>query len=316
MSLSLRAMRYTRTALLRGSIAAAAEEHHVAASAVSAAIDQAEAAFGMTLVTRMRARGISPTSAGRVILRRMEDLLDRYDAMLEDGAELRRSFSGELKIGYYAPVAPAFLPRIVAPMMAENPGLRLSLTECDNARAQSGLLEGHFDVILFVANSPAPQIVTEHLIHAPAYCLCSAAHPFAGRGSVSLAELAREPLVLLDRPVAKAHYLDLLQGSGAEFSVVATADSTEMIRALVGSGLGCSLLNMRPFTDFTYTGERVIPVPIADSTSGLLLSLGHAPGPRRRVVQAFASACRDFFSRPEGEALIIDGQDFFITCNS
>lgn len=306
MNLSLRAMRYARTAILRGSIAAAAEELNVAASAVSAALDQAEAAFGMTLVTRTRAKGISPTSSGRVILRRMEDLLDRYDAMLIDGAEMRTSLSGLLKIGYYAPIAPAFLPRIVAPMMAENPGLRLSLEECDNARVQLGLLDGSFDVILFVADSPVPQIIAEHLIHAPTYCLCSSGHRFVGRSSIKLDELVTEPLIILDRPVAKTHYLDLLESSGKPFSVVATVNSTEMIRSLVGSGRGCSLLNMRPVSNLTYAGDGTTCIPIEDSSIGLTLSLGHVPGLRRRAVQVFADACHAFFSRPEGQALIVD----------
>jgi DNA-binding transcriptional LysR family regulator len=305
MNLSLRAMRYARTAILRGSIAAAAEELNVAASAVSAAIDQAEAAFGITLVTRARAKGISPTSAGRVILRRMEDLLDRYDAMLIDGAEMRTSLSGVLKIGYYAPIAPAFLPKIVASMMSENPGLSLSLEECDNARAQVGLIDGSFDVILFVADSPMPQIVVERLIHAPSYCLCSSDHRFARRSSVALDDLADEPLIILDRPVAKAHYLDLLESSGKPFSVVATVNSTEMIRALVGSGLGCSILNMRPVSNLTYAGDGTSCLPIESYSIGLTLSLGHVPGPRRRVVQAFSDACRAFFSAPEGRAMIV-----------
>ncbi|MGR3570440.1 LysR family transcriptional regulator [Brevirhabdus sp.] len=307
MPLSLRAMRYARTAILRGSIAAAAQELNVAASAVSVAIDQAEEAFGITLVTRARAKGISPTSAGRVILRRMEDLLDRYDAMLADGADMRTSLSGVLKIGYYAPIAPAFLPKIMHALMVENPGLSLSLEECDNARAQEGLLEGSFDVILFVSDAPVPQIVVERLIHAPTYCLCSAGHAFAERGSVTLSELADEPLVILDRPVAKSHYLDLLESSGKPVSVVATVNSTEMVRALVGTGLGCSMLNMRPAPDLTYAGDGTRCLPIRDSAGGLALSLGHAPGPRRRVVQAFAEACHAFFDTPEGRALIVEG---------
>ncbi|SEO18418.1 DNA-binding transcriptional regulator, LysR family [Paracoccus alcaliphilus] len=305
MRLSLRAMRYTRTAILRSSIAAAAEELNVAASAVSAAIDQAEEAFGITLVTRARAKGISPTSAGRVILRRMEDLLDRYDAMLIDGAEMRTSLSGVLKIGYYAPVAPAFLPKILAPMLSENPSLSLFLEECDNARAQSGLLDGRYDVILFVADSPVPQIVVERLIHAPTYCLCSSEHRFARQTSVRLLDLVDEPLIILDRPVAKAHYLDLLESSGKPISVVATVNSTEMIRALVGSGLGCSILNMRPVSSSTYAGDNTACLPIEESSIGLTLSLGHVPGPRRRVVQAFSEACKIFFSAPEGRAMII-----------
>lgn len=307
MEFSLRAMRYVRAAMRAGSIASAAQELNVAASAVSAALDRAEEAFGVALVTRARAKGVAPTSSGHVVLRRIEDLLERYEAMLADGIELGSSLSGMLRIGYYAPVAPAFLPRIVAPLMAANPGLTLALEECDNEAAQRGLLTGGYDVIVFVADLPAPQIVTEPLIHAPSYCLCPGGHRFAAQPSVALDELAAEPLIILDRPVAKAHYLDILEGSGRRFDIVATANSTEMVRSLVGEGLGCALLNMRPATALSYAGSRTACVPIGGSPPGLTLSLGHVAGARRRAVQVFADACRGFFGSADGLGFIVTG---------
>lgn len=307
MDLSLRAMYYVRSAMRAGSIAAAADEMNVAASAVSVALDHAEETFGVALVTRARAKGIAPTSSGHVVLRRIEDLLERYEAMLVDGIELRSSLSGMLRIGYYAPVAPAFLPRIVAPLMAENPKLILSLVECDNNAVQNGLLTGSFDVIVFVADTPVPQIVTEPLIHAPSYCLCPEHHRFATQPAVALEELAAEPLVILDRPVAKTHYLDILGRSGRRFNIVATANSSEMVRSLVGEGLGCALLNMRPMIGLSYAGSKTVCIPISGPPTGLTLSLGHPAGPRRRVVQAFSDACRRFFDSPEGRRYIVPG---------
>lgn len=49
-------MRYVQTALKHGSITGAAEAKIVTPSAIAAASDQAEAAFGMALATRARAR--------------------------------------------------------------------------------------------------------------------------------------------------------------------------------------------------------------------------------------------------------------------
>ena len=71
MTLSLRAMRYLQAALQYGTITAAAEAMHVAPSAIASALNQAEDAFGMALVTRARAKGVFPTSAGRDVQRRM-----------------------------------------------------------------------------------------------------------------------------------------------------------------------------------------------------------------------------------------------------
>jgi len=305
MDLSLRAMRYVRAAMRLGSIAAAAEELNVAASAVAVALDQAEAAFGLVLVTRARAKGISPTTVGRDILQRIDDLLERYEAMLANGAEMRSGLSGVLKIGYYAPIAPAFLPQVLAPLIAANPGLSVALEECDNPQTQAGLLQGSFDAILFVAASPVPQIEVKHLIHAPNYCLCPAGHVFAAQQGVSLHEVATQPLIILDRPVVSTYYRELLERGGQKLHVVATANSTEMVRSLVGAGLGCAILNMRPNTRHSYAGHALSSVPISGASSGLTLCLGTIPGPCRLVVRAFSDACSRHFASDEGQELIV-----------
>lgn len=305
MTLSLRAMRYVQAALRSGSLTAAAEAMHVAPSAIAAALDQAEDVFGIALVTRARAKGVFPTLAGRDVQRRIDDLLDRYDAMLADVSDLQSSLSGTLSIGFNAPIAPAFLPAICAPLLAAHPEVTLALTEGDNTTVQKGLLDGQFDVILFVAELPNPQIATQPLIHAPTYCLCPTDHPFASRRAVTPSQIAREPLILLDRPAARAYYMDLLAQSGEAFRIIATANSTEMVRSLVASGIGVSLLNMRPRAVPPYAGRAIHCLPITGAASGVTLSLGFAPGPKRRLVHHFVDACTAFCAGPEGADLIV-----------
>ena len=311
MALSLRAMRYVQAALASGSITAAAKAMHVAPSAIAAALDQAEDAFGMALATRARAKGVFPTLAGRDVQRRIDDLLERYDSMLTDVSDLHSTLSGTLAIGYNAPIAPAFLPEICAPLLVAHPDVSLSLIEGDNTSVQKGLLDGRFDAIIFVAELPNPQIETQPLIFAPTYCLCRADHPMAASRAASVYEIAREPLILLDRPAAKGYYLELLEQSGEDLRIVATVNSTEMVRSLVATGVGVSLLNMRPRDVPPYAGRAIRCLPVSGSSSAVTLSLGFAPGPKRRLVQAFVDKCTDYCAGPEGAGLIVpmDTQD-------
>lgn len=308
MAPSLRAMRYVQAALRKGSISAAAEAMHVAPSAIATALDQAEAAFGMVLVTRARSKGIFPTAAGRDVQRRIDDLLERYDAMLSDVSDLQSGLSGSLAIGYNAPIAPAFLPAISAQLLAAHPEVSLSFAEGDNTSVQKGLLDGQFDVILFVEELPNPQIETQPLIFAPTYCLCPADHGIAEQRTVLVSRIVQEPLILLDRPAARGYYLELLEQSGEEPRIVATANSTEMVRSLVATGIGLSLLNMRPRHVPSYAGGPVKCVPISEGTNGVTLSLGFASGPKRRLLQMFVDNCLEFFSGPEGAELIAGDQ--------
>ena len=305
MTLSLRAMQYVQAALKHGSITSAAEVMHVTPSAIAAALDQAETAFGMALVTRARAKGIFPTLAGRDVGHRIDDLLERYDALLADISDLQSSLTGNLAIGYNAPIAPAFLPLLTEQMHAAHPNATFTFTEGDNISAQKGLLDGNLDVILFVEEVPNPQIATQPLVFAPTYCLCREDHEFAQLKRVAASQIAGERLVLLNRPAARSYYLDVLEKGGNDLSIVATANSTEMVRSLVASGIGISLLNMKPRDVQTYAGGRVRCVPIANSANGVTLSLGFAPGPKRKLVQLFIDNCVAFFEDAGGTDLIV-----------
>ncbi len=306
MSLSLRAMRYVQAAMDLGSITAAAEAMNVAPSAIATALGHAETAFGVTLATRARSKGIFPTLAGRDVARRIDDLLERYDAMLADVSNLQTGLSGTLTVGYNAPIAPAFLPQITAQLRAAHPEITLSFFDGDNTSVQSGLRSGQFDAILFVEELPNPQIATQPLLFAPTFCLCPADHPFAHQGpAVSISQIRQEPLVLLNRPAAQAYYLDLLDQGGEDYRIVAMANSTEMIRSLVAVGTGVSLLNMRPGDTPAYAGGALRCIPVENSTHGVTLSLGFAPGPKRRLLQLFIEQCTSFFESPDAQGLTL-----------
>lgn len=311
MALSLRAMRYVQAALKHGSITGAADAMHVTPSAIAAALDQAEASFGMALVTRARAKGIFPTLAGRDVGRRIDDLLERYDALLTGVSDLQSNLSGNLAIGYNAPIAPAFLPRLAAQLLAAHPEINFSFTEGDNISVQKGLLDGEFDVILFVEELPNPQIKAQPLIFAPTYCLCAADHHLAQFDALTVSQIVREPLILLDRPAARGYYLEVLEQGDEDLRIVATANSTEMVRSLVAAKVGISLLNMKPPDALTYAGSNIRCVPIIGSSSGVTLSLGFASGPKRRLVHTFVENCVEIFAGPLGGQLVIPEMQIF-----
>lgn len=305
MALSLRAMEYFTTALRRGNIARAAVELNIAASAVSTAIDQVEDAFGLTLVTRQRSRGIRANASGLAIARKCERLLDDYRAMLAEGTDLRQSLSGTLRIGYYAPVAPAFLPGILASFVPASGDVELYLEECDNDGVQEGLLRGLHDVILFVSEDVHPSIDFEVLVEAPPYCLVSSSHRLARRRSVNMAELAKEALVVLNRPVAAAYYRGLFGAQAQNISIAAHANSTEMVRSLVSAGHGCAILNMKPLMSTSYTGATVVELPISDPLPPLRLAMAYDKSRPRRLVRHFVDACRDHFASASPQRCIV-----------
>ena len=297
-------MQYFNTAVELGSIAKAAERLNIAASAVSAAIDQVEATFDLTLVNRQRSRGISANANGRVIAQKFERLLEDYNSILTDGVDLKRSLSGTLRVGYYAPVAPAFLPSVFAEFLPRSSDVVLHFQECDNDAVQDGFLNGDFDVILFVSEEAKASIDFDVLIEAPPYCLLPSSHALAGRKSVRMEEIARERLIVLDRPVVASYYQKLFADFASDIDIFAYANSTEMVRSLVSQGLGCALLNMRPQTSVSYSGGDLVCLPIEDDLQPLTLAIAHDHKRPRRIVQEFAQSCARHFA--------IRGEDYCV----
>ncbi|MBT3556747.1 MAG: LysR family transcriptional regulator [Rhodospirillales bacterium] len=305
MRLSIRALTYFLSAAERGSIARAADHLNVAASAISSAIDQVEEEFDLQLVQRYPAKGIVPTPNGVAMIRKIRHVIEEFDNLLVEGGELRSTIAGKLTIGYYAPIAPGFLPTILAPLMGENPDIRFSFHECDNEGAQAGLLAGTFDLIIFAAENVSPGITCELLTEAPPYLLVKLGHPLEKEPFVSFDRLTDEPLVMLDLPAVRDYLLTLLEDHDVEAPIVAAASSTEMVRSLVGAGFGSAILNMRPATMITYGGEQVSAVPLPPEAKVIKLLVGHLGGRQRRLVEIVIDACKDYFASPEAESLIV-----------
>jgi len=302
---SIRALRYFLCAAEQGSIARAAERLNVVPSAVSNAIELVEKEFELQLVQRYPAKGIKSTAAGIAMTRKIRRLIEEYDNLLLEGAELRTALSGSISIGYYAPVAPAFMPTVAGPLLCDHPGVTLRLTETDNEQAQGGLLDGEFDFILFVEENVRTGIVHHTLIDAPPYVLVHRDHEFSKRDFVTRADLNGQPMVLLDLPITNQYYRDLVSEADADANIVATASTHEMVRSLVGARIGCSILNMLPSTVITYAGDAVTAVPLQSGARPLKVALGHLGGKPRRLVQAFMDATQNYFALAAASDLIV-----------
>ena len=84
-------------------------------------------------------------------------------------------------------------------------------------------------------------------------------HPLAG-AELDLAALQAEPMVLLDAPPSSYHALRICADAGIRPVIRYRTANFETARALVGRGLGWTLLVSRPELDFTYEGLGVVPV--------------------------------------------------------
>jgi DNA-binding transcriptional LysR family regulator len=303
--LSLRTLRAFAATVEQGSINKAAQVLNIAPSAVATSVDQVEAEFGTSLLIRTRSKGITATSEGRAMAARFRALLDDYHGILSEGRDIAQSLSGTLKIGYYAPVAPAFLPRLLQPFLANNPDLTLDLRAHDNASVQEALLDGRVDLILFTGQDLRRGITIHKLLDLSPYVLVPKGHPIASLKTCPIDRLAEEPLVQLDRPLARPYVDGIFKSAGVEPHLAARSDSTEMVRSLVGSGVGVAVLNMVPRIMTTYAGDDLQAVPLPKETAALELVVAHVQGQKRRLISNVTQALLAWSDTGDAQALCV-----------
>ena len=71
---------------------------------------------------------------------------------------------------------------------------------------------------------------------------------------LDLRDLEREPMVLLDAPPSRDHALGLCAQAGIQPAIRYRTENYETARALVGRGLGWTVLLTLPRTHMTYEG--------------------------------------------------------------
>ena len=128
--------------------------------------------------------------------------------------------------------------------------------------------------------------------------LLPAEHRLAARRNVRLRALAAEPFVLFEGPGSSAYFRTVLAGHGIDPPVAMRCQSMESVRSAVGNGLGFSLTVMRPASDFSHDGHRLVELPIADDVATLDVVLASTDDTAGSALAAdFEAFCRERFEQ-------------------
>ena len=117
--------------------------------------------------------------------------------------------------------------------------------------------------------------------------------------TVTLAELAREPLILLDLGKSTNYFLSIFRDAHLTPCIHQRFESFEVVRSMVARGHGYTILNQRPAHNMTNDGFRIVRLPITDSRSLLQMGIAHrAEEPLSRKGEAFLEQCRQMLATP------------------
>lgn len=215
----------------------AAERLFLTQPALTQTIRQLERTLGVDLFVRTtRAVALSPEGVRLLPHVRISMVaIDRIDVEAE---RLVREQAGRLEVGYQVGAGLTLMPTVVRRFEAAYPEYTVEFTEYDFAEPASGLDDGRSD-IAFVR----PPIGHEHIdvltLYEESRLVCvPKGHPFAGRSSVSIAEVLAEPIIAAPTPGVWRDYWLLNEYRSEPANVVSESSTFESELQAVAAGRG------------------------------------------------------------------------------
>jgi DNA-binding transcriptional LysR family regulator len=222
----------------------AAERLHVAPTALSRLIRTLEDGIGVKLLNRTT-RAVTLTRAGLGFLEDAKAILNRTEEAARNAREIADGGGLMLRIGAVDAASASFLPDALNRLRVVHPNVDIRLTEVMTAPQLQMLRTGRLDITLTRQPPPGSEFPFEVLREEKLLALLPASHRLAPLPSVTMADLADEP-VIIPAKRARPYAYDLVMAYFGSAGLVPRIlqDTTEKpaIMAMVASGMGVALV--------------------------------------------------------------------------
>ncbi len=258
MAFTLRQLQFFVAAAEAGSVSGAARALSISQSSVTEAIRALEDDLGVTLFDRL-ARGLDITQKGSAFLRNARQIMaDVATArtVFEDEPE---AATGRLSLGVTSLVAGYVLSDILSRFRRAFPQVELSVIEDNGDYLQHLLIGGELDVAVLLTSSVKDRLAlhVETLLVSPYRLWLPLAHPLAAQESISLDELAGQPLIQLMVDEIEESTRRLMGALAVKPQIAFRTRSVEAVRSLVATGAGLAILPSLVYRPWSLEGDRI-----------------------------------------------------------
>jgi DNA-binding transcriptional LysR family regulator len=256
-------LRYFTAVARHGSFREAADELHIAQSALSRQVQKLEDEFGIALFER-HARGVRLTSAGDIFLRHAQANLRQVDRVRSELDALKGLRRGTVNIRSIEALAPHLLPQAVARFSRRHPGIRFEIVIDGSDQVIAAVREGRTDIGLAFYPPADRDLVTLFKMREPLVALVSASHPLAVERRVSLADCARYPIAAPMRNTGSRVLIDVAcKAANIHLVPMLESNSIPLRVEFVRVNHGITFLSRLSAWDSLQRGE-LVAVPIRE----------------------------------------------------
>ena len=237
-----------------GSIAGAARQQHIAASAVSHRIHELELATGTKLLNRLP-RGVELTAAGRVFMERGIRILNELRDLDKDLKQFAEGGRGMVRVAAVTTAITSRLSDILKSFIDRNPDISVDLIELYSAEALEALRHGECEIALVTDMRDLTGLDSCHFSTDPVWVIGPSGHPLFEKrdaeGAVSFADAMKYEVISLHQGGALDDLvLAAAQELGSPIKRALRVSRNDSLRRLVEAGLGIGFLresNAKPY---------------------------------------------------------------------
>ncbi|ABC92414.1 probable transcriptional regulator protein, LysR family [Rhizobium etli CFN 42] len=258
MAFTLRQIQYFVAVAEQGSVTRAAQNLSISQSSVTEALKELETDLGVELFER-HPRGLTITHNGHQFLRHATKILASVSDARTSFSGQQSPLSGTLNIGVTSLVAGYVLSDLLARYRRACPGIEVSAIEDNGGYLEHLLVGGELDVAVMVISNLRDRMAlqAEILETSPYRLWLPMGHPLVSADIISVADIAREPLIMLTVDEIEENTGKLLSALGARPHVAFRTRSVEAVRSLVATGAGVALLPDLVYRPWSLEGDRI-----------------------------------------------------------
>lgn len=258
MSFTIKQLNYFVAVAETGTVSGAALTLSISQSAVTEAVKDLEADLGVKLFER-HSRGLKITQKGHQFLRHATTILAEVSGARRVFEIQSEQVDGQLQLGVTSLMAGYVMSDLLAKYRRVNPGVEVTAIEDSTEYLEHLLIGGELDVAVMVTSNLKDRyaLQVEILEVSPFRLWIPLSHRLSTQQSISLSEVAQEPLIMLDIDEMADEAVNLLSVFGARTNVAFRTRSVEAVRSLVATGAGVALLPDLVYRPWSLEGDRI-----------------------------------------------------------
>jgi DNA-binding transcriptional LysR family regulator len=291
--MELRHLRYFVAVAEEENVSRAALKLHVSQPGISRQIHDLEDEIGFQLFERS-AKSVRLTAAGKVFLGEVRAVLQRASEAVEKARAVSGGTAGEIAIGYAPSLTVQILPAALRKFQEQFPNVRVVLHDLSTEEMLAQLRSGKLQVALSV-RPPRAMLRGLRFAELARYPMCVAVapgHPFARARSVTLAQVAREPLIGYSRAEYPEYHESLLKLFAAIKAKPHFAEEHDGVTSLITAveiGRGVALV---PSCLSCMVGPRLKLIPLKPAAGIIVVGAVSKSTARLPVVEKFIAAMK------------------------